>query len=241
MVPEVLRNPRAAVLRGHGGDNARHADQLAEWLAGTDRAGLRRVLYLRDRDELAPEMLARLTQSPSVYVLQRREIENYLLDPGAITEVLRPLVQPDTPAPDTSAIAAAMNSAAENLRQKIVINRVARRVAPARLLMDTKLRKQLADDRVDVAQFTRAVLDRLVAPADLTAQITAAWEEAETDVASHTGAALQVIATGEEILDALFQQYLGRHFDKRSDGMAIASAMKPPDELAERLKAFMAP
>ncbi len=53
-LPEVLRNPRVAVLAGEGGDNARHADRLAKWLAGTDRAGLRRVLYLRDRDELSP-------------------------------------------------------------------------------------------------------------------------------------------------------------------------------------------
>ncbi len=106
--PEVLRNPRVAVLRGRGGENARHADQLAEWLAGTDRAGLRRVLYLRDHDELAPEVLARLTRSQSVHVLQRREIENYLLDPDAIAAVIRPLIPPGTPAPDAQAIAGAL-------------------------------------------------------------------------------------------------------------------------------------
>jgi hypothetical protein len=86
------------------------------------------VLYLRDHDELAPEVLARLTRAPSVHVLQRREIENCLLDPGAIAKVIQPLVPPGAAAPDRSAIAAALNSAAENLRQKIVINRVARRV-----------------------------------------------------------------------------------------------------------------
>jgi energy-coupling factor transporter ATP-binding protein EcfA2 len=237
--PEVLRNPRVAVLRGHGGDNARHADQLAEWLAGTDRAGLRRVLYLRDHDELAPEMLARLAQSPSVHVLQRRELENYLLDPGAIAEVIGPLVPPGTPAPDASAVAGALDSAAENLRRKIVINRVARRIAPTRSLMDSKLRTQLADASVDLAEFTSAVLDRLMMPAELTAQVAAAWKEAETEVASQTGAALLDIAPGEEVLDALFLQYTGRHFVKRTDGAAIAAAMKRPAELADLLKAFM--
>jgi hypothetical protein len=238
--PEVLRNPRVAVLRGHGGDNARHADQLAEWLAGTDRAGLRQVLYLRDHDELAPEMLARLTRFQSVHVLQRREIENYLLDPDAIAEVLRPLVPPGTPEPDGPVIAEALQSAAEKLRQKIVINRVARRVVPALPLMDTTLRQRLADDGVDLNGFTDSVIERLMTPTDLRAQITAAWGEAEADVASHTGEALLEIAPGEEILDALFLQYAGRHYNKRVHGPAIAAAMSPPVELAELLGTFMA-
>jgi hypothetical protein len=46
---KVLRNARVAVLDGEGGDNAQHADRLAAWLAGTDRARLKRVLDLRDR------------------------------------------------------------------------------------------------------------------------------------------------------------------------------------------------
>jgi len=237
--PEVLRNPRVAVLRGRGGENARHADQLAVWLAGTDRAGLRRVLYLRDHDELAPEMLARLTRSQSVHVLQRREIENYLLDPDAIADIIQPLVPPGTPAPDTQAIAGALNSAAENLRDKIVINRVARRIAPARQLMDTKLRKRLADDGVDLTKFTDAIIERLMTPTDLRAQITTAWAEAGADVASHAGEALLKIAPGQEILDALFLQYTARHYDKRVHGPAIAAAMSPPAELAELLSAFM--
>ena len=58
--PEVLRNPAVAVLHGGGGDNARHADLLAEWLTGVDKIGLQRVLYLRDRDELSAAALRRL-------------------------------------------------------------------------------------------------------------------------------------------------------------------------------------
>lgn len=238
--PEVLRNPRVAVLRGRGGENARHADQLAEWLADADRAGLRRVLYLRDHDELAPEVLARLSRSPSVHVLHRREIENYLLDPDAIASVIRPLVPPDAPAPDARTITEALNSAAENLRQKIVINRVARQVAPPRQLMDTQLRQRLAEAGADLTEFTDAVIERLMTPADLRTQITAAWGEAETDVASHADEKLLEIAPGEEILDTLFLQYAGRHYDKRMHGPAIAAAMSPPAELAELLGAFMA-
>jgi hypothetical protein len=38
--PDLLRNPRIAVLQGEGGDNARHASRFAEWLAGTGWLGL---------------------------------------------------------------------------------------------------------------------------------------------------------------------------------------------------------
>ena len=58
--PDILRSPAVAVLHGGGGDNARHADRLAEWLARVDKIGLRRVLYLRDRDELSPRALKTL-------------------------------------------------------------------------------------------------------------------------------------------------------------------------------------
>lgn len=90
-----------------GGDNARHADQLAEWLAGVDRIGLRRVLYLRDRDELSPSVLRTLERSETVAVLQRRELENYLLDAEAVAEVLGPLVKEGEPAPTASDISGA--------------------------------------------------------------------------------------------------------------------------------------
>ncbi len=84
------------------------------------------------------------------------------------------------------------------------------------------------------------MLERLITPVDLESQIAAAWAEAELDVASHTGAALLAIAPGEEILDGIFMRYAGRHYDKRTDGAAIAAAMKPPAEIRELLEAFMA-
>jgi predicted ATPase len=237
--PRVLRNPRTAVLRGRGGDNVRHADQLAEWLAGADRAGLRKVLYLRDRDELAPETLARLTRSRSVHVLQRREIENYLLDPAAIATVIGPLTPAGIPAPDAPAIARAMDTAAQDLRQKIIVNRVARRIAPDLPLMDHKLRQQLADSGTDLARFTDTLNGRLMTPDQLRVQIAAAWQEAEADVTSHTGPALLDIAPGEEILNTLFTQYVGTRYDKRVHGPAIAAAMNPPAELADLLSTFV--
>jgi hypothetical protein len=94
--PGVLNSPHVAVLDGEGGGNA---VQLAEWLAGTDRVGLKRVLCLRDRRELSARALDRLDKSPTVYLLARRELENYLLDPAAITTVLGPRVPDPAPFP----------------------------------------------------------------------------------------------------------------------------------------------
>lgn len=232
--PEILLSPRVAVLRGGGGDNARHAGRLAEWLLEADRAGHRRVLYLRDRDELAPELLDRLSKSPNVHVLRRRELENYLLDPEALATVLTTIVNPDTPVlPET--ISEALGTAAESLRRKIVINRVARRVAPKRRLMDHQTRRRLASEAVDQAAFAEAVAERLMPEAELREQIAAAWQEAEADVAEHAGQALLEIAPGEEVLDILFRQYAGRGYDKREHGPMIAAAMKPPEELSDVL------
>jgi microcompartment protein CcmL/EutN len=139
-----------------------------------------------------------------------------------------------------AAIAQALNSAAENLRMKIVINRVAQRVLPPQPLVDNTLRKRLANDSVNLEEFINAVAERLMTPAELKAQITTAWKEAETDVGNHRGDTLLEIAPGEEILTALFRQYTNRRYDKRVHGPAIAAAMNPPAELTELFSNFVA-
>ena len=238
--PEILRSPAVAVLRGRGGDNARHADRLAEWLADVDRIGLRRVLYLRDRDELAPSALKALHDSKTVEVLQRRELENYLLDPPAIVTVLGLLTEAGTTPPSTEDVAAAMNEAAESLRTKIVVNRVCRQVHPSRPLMEHSLRQHLASEGADIETVTTAMLERLMTQDELRTQIKAAWEAAEADVASRSGDELLAIAPGEEILNTIFLRFTRRGYKKRDDGVAIAKAMAaPPEEIQRLLQTFM--
>src|SRR6266581_36885 len=238
--PDVLRNPNVAVLHGGGGDNARFADRFAEWLTGVDRIGLRRVLYLRDRDELSPSALKTLQGSKTVAVLQRRELENYLLDPAAVAQVLDALVANGTTAPSAPDIASAMTDAAESLRDKIIINRVCRQVQPDRPLMEHSLRQRLASDGGDQEAVTAVILDRLMTQDELRTQIKAAWRAAEADVAAHSGDALLAIAPGEEILNAIFLRFARRGYNKRDDGVAIAKAMPaPPEEIRMLLDVFM--
>jgi hypothetical protein len=238
--PEVLRSPVVAVLRGRGGDNARHADQLAEWLTGVDRIGLRRVLYLRDRDELSPSTLRSLQDSKTVAVLQRRELENYLLDPAVVAQVLGLLVADGMTAPSAPEIAAVMTDTAESLRNKIIINRVCRQLRPDRPLMEHSLRQRLASVGADLDAVTTAVLERLMTRDELRTQIEAAWQAAAADVATHSGDDLLAIAPGEEILNAVFLRFARRGYNKRDDGVAIAKAMPaPPEEIRMLLDDFM--
>jgi hypothetical protein len=236
--PGLLRNPRVAVIHGGGGDNASHANQLASWLAGTDRAGLRSVLYLRDRDELSAATLERLTASPAVYVLDRRELENYLLEPAAIAAVLASLAPEADPA-KAHEVEFIMASTAERLRGKIIANRVARRIAPARLLMDHRLRQCLAEASASEDQITSAVRERLMTPEEVQDQVSQAFAEAEHDVAMRHGLDLLAVAPGEEILDEVFMRLAGRHYDKRRHGVALARATPPPAEIRQVLEAFL--
>jgi hypothetical protein len=238
--PEVLRSPRVAVLEGEGGDNARHADQLAEWLAGADRAGLRRVLYLRDRDELSAAALDKLSRSPTVHLLARRELENYLLEPAAIAAALGSLDLRGNEPPTADQVAEVLNEAAEGLRRKIVVNRVCRRIGPSQPLVGHQLRRELASAGADMEQITAKVLDRMMTADDLRAQIAKAWAEAEQDVARHQGEQLLAIAPGEEILNAIFQRFAGRRYDKRRDGPMIAKLIPPPADIGEVLDEFLA-
>ena len=238
--PEVLRSPRVAVLYGDGGDNARHAHRLAEWLSGADRASPRRVLYLRDRDELSAGALDKLSRSPTVCLLARRELENYLLDPAGIATALTSLKPPANDLPTAEQVAAVMNDAADSLRRKIVVNRVCRQIGPSQPLIGHKLRQELASVGADMDQIAAKVLERMMTPDDLRAQVADVWAQAEQDVTSQAGAELLAIAPGEEILNTIFQRFAGRAYDKRRDGPQIAKAISPPREISKVLADFLA-
>jgi hypothetical protein len=98
-----MADPRMEVVLGHGGDLARFADFFSSWLQDIDRMDGRRMLYIRDRDEVPYTILSQLEASSAVHVLRRRELENYLLEPEAISEALvqREVVDPGSVDPVT--------------------------------------------------------------------------------------------------------------------------------------------
>jgi hypothetical protein len=235
--PEIMRDPRVAILHGGGGDNARHAALLSAWISGADRLK-RSVLYIRDRDELPQDLLDRLNASAVVHVLNRRELENYLLDPDTLAEVL--CSSGDSAALVTPLeVMSALERAAEDLRHTIVTNRVAQRVPLVRL-MGHDLRKRLVRGHVDLAQMTQAILEQVPDHSDLRQAIASWWSEAENAVSCLTGEELLRFAPGADVLDAIFMEFLGRHFRKGDDGVTIAKAMKrPPEDLREVFNLFL--
>ncbi|MYU09005.1 AAA family ATPase [Streptomyces sp. SID8366] len=235
--PEVIRNPRVSVISGGGGDNARLADLFASWLSETDRIGARRVLYLRDRDELAPATMDKLSRSESVYVLDGREIENYLLEPEAITSVLSR--QSPVKEVTTDTVKQAIHHSAEKLRPAMVVNRVARRIPNIRL-MDHKTRGELASRGASEDEFWGIIESRFPNPTTMRATVKEYWDAAEHEVGEMSAAQLARWAPGEEILDDIFLHFLGRHFKKRRDGPELASSVGgPPEELVDVLHNFM--
>jgi hypothetical protein len=172
-------------------------------------------------------------------VLKRRELENYLLEPSALATVLTTFMPGEATPVSAEEVETFMADAAERLRGNIVANRVARQVAPRRLMMDHQLRQYLADAGADAEQITSAVLERLATPQEIRELVERSWAEAQRDVTSREGAELLEIAPGQEILDQVFMHFAGRHYDKRRHGVALAKASTPPVEIRETLEAFL--
>ncbi|MDQ0685280.1 putative ATPase [Streptomyces achromogenes] len=236
--PEVMRNPRISLISGGGGDNARLADRFSQWLRHADRLGLRRVLYLRDRDELPPEEVTALTQSGSVYVIDCREVENFLLDSEAIASTISRDSQLRVEV-DSALVREQIVNAAQGLRQSMIVNRVARRISSVRL-MDHKMRGKLARNATTAEEIWEAVNSRLPEPVGLRRDIEAGWELAAREVSNMSNDQLIKWAPGEEILNAVYLHFLGRRFKKRVDGKELALEIgEPPTELRAVLRDFM--
>ncbi|MFE4961679.1 ATP-dependent endonuclease [Streptomyces sp. NPDC056660] len=236
--PEVMRNPRVSLISGGGGDNARLADLFSQWLAHADRLGIRRVLYLRDRDELSPESVDALTKSGSVYVLDCREIENYLLDSEAIASVISRDSQLKVEV-DSRLVREQIVHAAQALRQSMIVNRVARKISSVRL-MDHKLRGNLAKNATTAEEVWEAVSSRLPESVALRREIDEYWESASREVSEMSSDQLIKWAPGEEILNSVYLHFLGRRFKKRVDGKVVALEIgESPTELRAVLRDFM--
>ncbi len=236
--PEIMRNPRVSVIPGGGGDNARFANLFVEWLTHSDRLGARHVLYLRDRDELTPEVVDKLTRAGNVYVLGCREIENYLLSPDAITSVLAResgLKCEATP----EAVQELIHQSIEELKPFMVVNRVARRLPGVRLV-DNQMRGTLAKSGASEEDFWEVIKGRLPDPNRMRSDLRDLWEVASREVSEMTEEQLIKWAPGEEILDGIYMHFLGRRFKKTKDGGELAAAIEnPPVDLAAALERFM--
>jgi len=231
----MLDNPNVEIIEAEGGDYARHVETLGAWLEAADRLGpSRRVLFLRDKDELPDRTLKRL-KSPRIYTLQRREIENYLLDPAAIARVLESEYGIDV---SIQQIGSTMRRAADALRSTVILKRVARNLEPIRLV-DNRMRAELARSP-SLERLQEEVASRCPNVDAMRRLIEESWRLEEKELNLEWNEHWADLAPGSAVLDALWKEYATRSYDKVADGAKIASAMhEPPDELREVLKNFL--
>jgi len=234
--PALMADPRMEVVLGHGGDLARFADVFSSWLHEVDRLDGRRVLYLRDRDEVASAILSRLEAASEVHVLRRRELENYLLEPEAITEALlqREVVGPG--GADPIAVGKLLREGADQLRMAVVLKRVAGEFV-SRRLVDRQLVANLIEQGPTLDRFQQAVARRLPS-GGLLDEIATRWTAIESELEAVWSERWRELAPGSDVLTYVWQSY-GRAYNKLHDGLAIAQTMQPPEELADVLGGFL--
>ncbi|MFD8967697.1 AAA family ATPase [Streptomyces sp. NPDC059568] len=239
---DVLRSPRVVVLQGGGGYDARHADLLATWLTAADQLGQRRVLYVRDRDELSGAFLKKLESSPNTFLLPGREIENLLLNYEAIAKVIskeRASQQRNDPVTPTE-IATAARSAADELKQMVVMKRVMTELAEPIRLVDNNMRRKLARASPSEETLIAAVTDRVPQRDGIQAHISKAWTAHSQAVNATWDQDWETLAPGADVLKSIWQNFLARGYSKSTDGPSLAEEIKtPPKTLRDIFDTFM--
>jgi hypothetical protein len=235
--PDLLTNPRVTLIPAGGGDNARYARRLQAWLTEADRLGDRRVLYLRDRDELPKADVENLEKGGFVRVPLRRELENYLLDEPAIAVIIQQRTKAQPPSPED--IRQVMRQAADVLKQTVVLKRVCKELRPIRL-MDYDLQGKLAEQNAGLAELQAAVTVRITSTDDVKTRIASLWTAAEQEVDTAWDGRWLSLAPGEEVLKAVWNHFGLGGFSKGTDGPKIAAAMgDAPEELRTILNDFI--
>jgi hypothetical protein len=212
--PKIIRNPRVAIIDGGGGDSARHAQLWSSWLEQIDKLGGRKLLYVRDRDELPADTLAKLSTSGSVFVLPCRELENFLLDFDAIAAVLNEATDTTNSPADLEAQGRRL---ADGLKRVIVMKRVAWGLGTHRHV-DHRLRSQLASRRAEKDEFIDVIVDRLPKPDEIRAAISKAWDQSTAEIDAMWDGHWRELVPGADLLDAIWRHHLRRSYNKSSDG-----------------------
>jgi hypothetical protein len=234
--PVLMADPRMEVVLGHGGDLARFAEVFSTWLREVDRLDGRRVLYLRDRDEVPSSVLSRLEAASEVHVLRRRELENYLLEPEAIAEALVRREVVDSGGADSLAVGKLLREGADQLLMAVVLKRVASEFV-SRRLMDRQLVADLIEQGPTLDRLQQAVAKRLPS-GGLLDEIATRWTAIESELEAVWSERWQELAPGSDVLTYVWKSY-GRIYNKLHDGLAIAQAMQPPEELTHVLHGFL--
>ncbi|MFF7720733.1 AAA family ATPase [Streptomyces luteogriseus] len=195
-----------------------------------------RTVFVLDRDERDLRDLEDLQRKvdgvSEVQLLQRRELENYLLSPTALSRYLAVKTSgASTPSPEE--VETIIEEVCEELLPMAIERRILKRVCRP-IIPDRRPVINRGDREFDDAlkEELNLALEKLGAVA---ADLDKIRDECATEVGVDWGARKAEIVPGDELLDKLFQRY-GLRFNKRQDALRIAQNMAVEEIPAEMVQ-----
>jgi len=199
------------------------------------------VWFVLDRDERSERDVERLVdhlgERAHVRVLGRRELENYLIDPEALSSLIGQKLGDEADPRDPRQIEAELREVCEEL-QEVAVERCAI-AALCRPTYPDRRRINERDSGVDfatamLAEFQRMTDDISRVKDELEIQVNRCREE----VSRNWPSGAQNIVPGDLVLDHLFQRH-GVRFRKKQDAPRLAALIareRIPRELADVLR-----
>lgn len=223
-VGDLLRSHGITVVSARGGEAAWQTETLVRWVGEID-ALPRPVLLVRDRDELPEVSIQRLEATGHVVVLDRREIENYLLDEQAIYDYL---TETGVEGLTSDLVGQRIDEACDRQRNRVQLKRVAAQLAPIRAL-DRANVARLLESEITKDSVLADILVRVEAH-DIRSRFETAWAQTEQDLAEVWATNRRALAPGADVLCDVWRS-VGRSYDKRRHGAVLAARIEPPHEL----------
>jgi hypothetical protein len=196
------------------------------------------MYFLLDHDEQddneVAAIKARLGDRATVHVLQKRELENYLLHPRALSAFIKTKIQ-SAPKPGTvlsqERVAELLGASADELREFTIGKRIARMLCRP-VFATSDWVKDVAGTGAKAA--IQSEIDKQLASVeDRRAKLLEAYDRESAAVDASWGTNKLDIVPGSELLDKLFQHY-GIRFRKETDSSRIA-ALTTREEIDEEL------
>ncbi|WP_344571997.1 AAA family ATPase [Streptomyces violaceolatus] len=193
-----------------------------------------RTVFLLDRDERNNQDLdklrARIDGISELVVLDRRELENYLLDANVLARYL--VIRTDgalQPSPEE--VQEKIDKACEGLRSVAIERRALKEIcAPVIPRREKVITRDAEEDFLTAAK--RELDEVLLAVQELRNSVEKTLQLAENDVEARWSDSKIDLIPGDEILKRLFREY-GLSFNKRKDSVRIASVMTGAEIPAE--------
>ncbi|MEW1828359.1 AAA family ATPase [Streptomyces sp. NPDC088196] len=198
-----------------------------------------RTVFVLDRDERDLKDLADLQNKvggvSEVQLLQRRELENYLLNPSALSRfMLAKSNGLSSPVPEE--VEVAIGEACDELLPVAIERRILKRVCRP-VIPDRRPVIDRGDQGFDEAlqEQLNLALEKI---SSLSSEIQKIREECAAEVQVDWESRKSEMVPGDDLLDKVFQRF-GLRFNKRQDALRIAQEMESseiPEEMTELVR-----